>query len=179
MKYRAQSALRRLAAWIISLFVLVSQLALPAYALTQAEIDAMPTVTVYYQTAQDAASCPSSPRRPPTCRQGLLAVLPAEAFSFPVTLSVLAVPGTTNTFTRRTLGDHRGCGHRRLYRNFHGDYLLSGRRPRGGIPPVRSTAEMPAEVPPAEVAVTYVDADNPSNVLYSTTFTAYYNTTTA
>jgi phage-related baseplate assembly protein len=39
-----------------------------------------------------------------------------------------------------------------------------------------STAEMPAEVPPAEVSVTYVDADNPSNVLYSTTFTAYYNT---
>jgi hypothetical protein len=27
------------------------------------------------------------------------AVLPAQAFSFPVTLSVLAAPGTTNTFT--------------------------------------------------------------------------------
>ena len=91
MKDRTHPALRRLAAWMVSLWMLLTQLALPAYALTQAEMSAMPTVTVSYQTAADAAAVPV-PATPTSDPYGKAywVTLPAEAFGFPITLSVTA-----------------------------------------------------------------------------------------
>ena len=97
MKDRTHPALRRLAAWMVSLWLLLAQLALPAYALTQAEISAMPTVTVTYQTAADAqpTAMPATPTSDPYGK-AYWVTLPAEAFGFPITLSVAASPEAPN-----------------------------------------------------------------------------------
>lgn len=178
MKYRAFSALRRIAASMVCLLVLMWQVALPALALTPDELAAMPTVTVYYQIAADAAPTPLM-ATPTSDTQGkaFWVTLPAEAFSFPITLSVLANPSTTYTFTppdgtavTADVGtvDYTGAS-----------TPITAYQDGVAIEEYRlyvSTAQVPVEVPPATVQVNYVDADDPNNVLYSTTFTAYYNT---
>ena len=177
MKHRAVSALRRLAAWMTSLLMLLSPLALPALALTQDEINAMPTVTLFYQLAEDGetlsmAATPTSD----SFGKAYWAMLPAEAFSYPVTLSVTANPNYPYTFTpedgAQVFADAGTVDYSGAYTAidayqddmFVEEYHL-----------YVSPAEMPLEVSPADVPVYYVDADDPGVVLYSTTFTAYYN----
>ena len=177
MKYRACSALRRLAAWTICLMVVLWQFALPAFALTGDELATMPTVTVYYQTAADGTPTPimATPTSD-TLGKAYWVTVPAEAFSFPVTLSVLANPSTTYTFTPPdgtaitadpNTVDYTGAS-----------TTITAYQDGVAIEEYHlyvSTAQMPAEVPPVSVPVQYVDAADPNNVLYSTTFTAYFN----
>lgn len=177
MKYRACSALRRMAAWLVCLLVLMWQVALPAFALTGDELATMPTVTVYYQTAAEASPTPIM-ATPTSDTQGkaFWVTLPAEAFSFPVTLTVLPNPSTTYTFTPPdgsavtadpNTVDYTGAS-----------TVITAYQDGVAIEEYRlyvSTAQVPVEVPPATVQVNYVDVDDPNNVLYSTTFTAYYN----
>ncbi len=178
MKYHAASTFRRIAAWIIGLLLLLTQTALPALALTQDETVMLPVVTVTYQTTQDGAPTPiaATPTKDAT-GYAFWATLPAEAFSYPITLSILpsqANPG--NTFTPAD-GTAITADPNTV------DYT--------GIPTVItayqdgvstatynlyvSAAPIPPEVPPVSVPVQYVDAADNSIVLYSTTFTAYYN----
>ena len=88
------------------MLLLLTQTALPALALTQDEALALPTVTVYYQTTQDGAPTPvaATPTQDAT-GYAFWATLPIDAFSYPITLSILpsqANPGYTFTPTDGT-----------------------------------------------------------------------------
>ncbi|HPS81850.1 MAG TPA: MucBP domain-containing protein, partial [Candidatus Limiplasma sp.] len=179
MKHRAGSSLRRLAAWTICLMMALWQFAAPALALTGEELASMPTVSVNYKTAEDGemTSMAASPTTDPTGNKAYWVTVPVEAFSFPMTLSIVPNGASTYTFDPpdgteimpdATVVDYTGAP--TLITAYQEDgvaidtyYLYV------------SAAAMPPEVAPASVPVQYVDADDPGNVLYSTTFTAYYN----
>ena len=178
MKDRIIFTLRRVAAWITCLLVILLQLSLPAYALTQEEIDAMPTVTVYYQTAEgvDATAMMATPTSD-TLGKAFWATLPAEAFAFPITLSVLANPNTTYTFTPPDGSTINGDPNATDYSGQ--STPITAYQDGVALEEYRlylSAQAMPVEVPPAIVQVFYVDAEDPNNVLYTENFTAYYNT---
>ena len=103
--------------------------------------------------------------------------LPAEAFGFPITLSVAASPEAPNYVFDPTEGvittgadtvDFTGAS---TVISAYQDGVLMEQYHL-----YVSAAQMPAEVPPATVQVTYVDANNPATVLYTTTVQAFYNT---
>ncbi len=178
MKYRVVSALRRLAAMVTILLLLGPQLALPAFALTQDEINAMPTVTLYYQTTADGGqqAIAATPTED-SMGKAYWAMLPGEAFSYPITLSVMASPvNPAYTFTP-TDGSPLAVDVATV--DYSGMFTTIVAYQDGNAMEQYnlyvSTVEMPITVEPVSVPVTYVDADNPSNILYSTTFTAYYD----
>ncbi|MEA4928098.1 MAG: hypothetical protein VB104_05410 [Candidatus Limiplasma sp.] len=181
MKSHAVSPLRRLTAGLVTLALLLWQLALPVYAfaLTQDEIAAMPTVTVNFQTAEGGPvnQLAATPTTDATGKAYWI-TLPAEAFSYPVTLSIVpSAAAPTYTFTPDASTPVQLPP---SPSDYTGESVLLTAYQDGVVMEeyhlYLSTATMPAEVPPATVPVTYVDAADPNIVLYSEMFTAYYNT---
>lgn len=177
MKVHTHTAPRRLLAGFVCLLMLMWQLALPALALTPQEQATMPTVTVYYQTEADGGS-QAAVATPTSDMLGKAywVTLPAQAFSYPVTLSVLPNPATAYTFTP---ADGTPVTTDSATVDFNGaSTLITAYQDGVAMDEYRlyvSSVGMPVLAPPASVPVYYVDADNPGNVLYSETFTAYYD----
>jgi len=181
MKIQPSPILRK-ALWLfLAAFLLLAQLAsaaeVPALTgLTEDELLTMPTVSIAYQIETDGEllTLDATPALSPQGK-AYWAMLPVEAFSFPMTLTITASETAPYTFTPmsgelletdvNTL-DYEGLS--TLITAYQNDEMVDTYRL------YISTAALPLDVEPAEVPVYYVDAEDNSNVLHYEVILAYY-----
>ena len=161
---------------MLVIFLVFAQAAL-ATELTPEELLTMPTVSITY-TLQDGGETLVLDATPTLSPQGKAywVMLPAEAFSFPMTLTITAsetapytfIPMTGDTLvTDINTVDYEGLS--TLITAYQNDVMVDTYRL------YVSPAEMPLVVTPAEVPVYYVDAENNATVLHYEVVLAYYD----
>ena len=129
MKIKTSPFLRKTFWLLLTVFLVLAQLAYAAE-LTEEELQAMPTVSITYYIAEggEAMALDAVPTLN-SLGKAYWAMLPSEAFSFPMTLNITASETAPYTFSPAN-GETliTDVTHRRLRRHIHNDYRLSKRR---------------------------------------------------
>ena len=174
---KLSSPLFRIGLWLfLAVFLFLAQPA-AASELTPEELAAMPTISITYLLTPDGE--PMEMEALPTLSplgKAYWVMLPPEAFSSPITLTITASETAPYTFSPAT-GDMLEADIATV--DFNGTSTLitaySGEVMVDSYWLFVSTAEMPLLVEPAEVPVYYVDSEDNSNVLHYEVVPAYYN----
>ncbi|HPF86526.1 MAG TPA: hypothetical protein PK537_00565, partial [Candidatus Limiplasma sp.] len=172
-----KSPLLHKAFWLlVAIFLMAVQ---PAFAteLTDDELQAMPAVSITYYT-QEGGDPLTAEATPGLCPLGKAywATLPQEAFSYPVTLTIIASETTMYTFEPQTgailekdINTTNYDGIYTLITAYENDQMVDS------YYLYLSAEEMPPAVAPVQVPVYYVDSEDNGNILYSELVTAYYD----
>ncbi|MFH1880201.1 MAG: MucBP domain-containing protein, partial [Bacillota bacterium] len=176
MKINIRTLLRQ-SLWLLLAVFLVFALPASAAELTPEELQAMPAVSITYYIAEggDPLILDATPALSPLGK-AYWAMLPPEAFSFPMTLTITASEIAPYTFSPTTgdalitdpaTVDYDGWS--TLITAYQNDIMVDTYRL------YVSAVEMPLVVEPAEVPVYYVDAENNADVLHYEVVLAYYD----
>ncbi len=176
MKNLSYPILRKVIWLLLAVFLMAAQFAFAAE-LTPEELMAMPAVSItyYMQEGGEPMVMDAAPTLTPLGK-AYWAMIPAQAFSFPMTLNITAsetapytfIPASGETLvTDLATVDYEGTS--TLITAYQNDVMVDT------YWLYVSTVEMPLIVEPAEVPVYYVDSENNANVLHYEVVLAYYD----